>query len=41
MDKSKQKYVLHYFQQVVVISDVAVAVSDQKNWELKWPAKMY
>ena len=33
MDKSKQKYVLRYFQQVVVISDVAVAVSDQKNSE--------
>ena len=31
MDKSKQKFVLRYFQQVVVISDVAVAVSDQKK----------
>ena len=33
MDKSKQKFVLRYFQQVVVISDVAVAASDQKNSE--------
>ena len=33
MDKSKQKYVLRYFQQVVVISDVTIAVLDQKSSE--------